>query len=122
MVAFFEMDTVPEDVNWWVPPGLPFAPPDKPAGYKKSEYVKKVLSNFTGFEPPMQLHVKHMVAEGDYVAAEVESVGNHKSGFQYRNKYHFLIKLQNGKFQTVKEYMDTLHLSGLTGAIGLNNK
>lgn len=122
-VAFFDKDIVPENVYWWVPAGLPFAAPSDERGYKKSEYVKKVLSNFAGFNPPgMQLFVRHMIAEGDYVAAEVESIGAHSSGFSYNNKYHFLIKLKDGKFVEVKEYMNTLHLYGLTSALGLNNK
>lgn len=65
----------------------------------------------------MKLTVKSLVAEGETVAAEVESYGVHtcgaNGGFIYNNKYHFRIVLQNGLFVNVKEYMDTHHLAAL---------
>ncbi len=51
-----------------------------------------------------------MIAEGNQVAVEVESYGEHANGKTYNNKYHFLITIESGKITEVKEYMDTLHL------------
>ena len=99
---------VDDDVEWWVPGTLPFSGTKDKAGYMK--VVGAIRSGFpTGFA----LLVVGMVAEGDKVAAEVESEGTHVNGKPYRNKYHFLITLQDGRFVAVKEYMDTLHLQQL---------
>ncbi|WP_154214353.1 nuclear transport factor 2 family protein [Bacillus cereus] len=54
-----------------------------------------------------------MIAENDTVVVEAESYGEHTNGKLYRNKYHFLFKLDLGKIILVKEYMDTLHLKEL---------
>jgi ketosteroid isomerase-like protein len=55
------------------------------------------------------LKVTGVTAEGDKVAVEAESHANMKSGKTYQNKYHFLITIQDGKIQAVKEYLDTAH-------------
>ena len=104
-----EIDTafamVSDDANWWVPGDLPFS------GTKtKTEYLQVVGAIKQGFPDGLQLNVTSMIAEGDKVAAEVESYGDHVSGKTYTNKYHFLIKIEDGQMVEVKEYMDTLHL------------
>jgi ketosteroid isomerase-like protein len=50
-----------------------------------------------------------MTAEGDRVAIEASSEGVHVSGLRYRNEYHFLMVVRDGKIVRFKEYMDTLH-------------
>lgn len=76
----------------------------------KGEYLNVVSSIQQGFPGGLQLTVTSMVAEGDEVAAEVESYGEHVKGRTYSNKYHFLITIDDGKMTNVKEYTDTLHL------------
>ena len=96
---------VSDDVKWWVPGNLPFS------GTKsKSEYMQVVGSIQTGFPEGLKLIVQSMIAEGNQVAAEVESDGKHANGKHYNNKYHFLITIEAGRMTEVKEYMDTLHL------------
>jgi len=103
--AFAAMD---DSATWWVPGTLPFS------GIKsKAQYLQIVGSSRNGFPAGIRFEVKSLVAESDSVAAEVESLGQHKNGKTYNNKYHFLFRLKGGKFVEVKEYMDTLHLHDL---------
>ncbi len=101
---------VSDDVIWWVPEELPFS------GLKDKRAYMNIVQNIQrGFPDGFKLTVKSMIAEGDTVAAEVESDGLHTNGKRYQNKYHFLIKIKNGVFIHVKEYMNTLHLARLLG-------
>jgi ketosteroid isomerase-like protein len=44
------------------------------------------------------------------VAVEATSAAeNVKNGKSYRNQYHFLMELKNGKIHAVREYLDTMH-------------
>jgi ketosteroid isomerase-like protein len=99
---------VAEDAKWWVPGTLPFS------GTKsKSEYLGIVRRIEAGFPNGLRFEVKSTTAEGDRVAAEVESLGQHVNGRTYNNRYHFLIVIRNGQFVRISEYMDTLHLKDL---------
>ncbi len=96
---------VSDDVDWWVPGDLPFS------GTKtKAEYLQIVGSIQRGFPAGLRLEATSMIAEGNQVAVEVESYGEHANGKTYNNRYHFLITIESGKITEVKEYMDTLHL------------
>ena len=98
-------DLVRDDVSWWVPGDLPFS------GTKtKAEYMQVVGNIQRGFPGGLRLEPTSMIAEGDRVAVEVESHGEHANGRIYANHYHFLITLEDGRIAEVKEYMDTLHL------------
>ena len=59
------------------------------------------------FPNGLRFTIKDMVAEGDKVAVEAESEGEHISGQTYANQYHFLFELRDGKLASLKEYMDT---------------
>jgi hypothetical protein len=99
---------VSDQVSWWVPGTLPFS------GTKtKAQYLQVVGAIRSGFPAGVRFTVDSMTAEGDRVAAEVESQGLHANGRTYNNRYHFLIRVKNGLFVEVKEYMDTLHLHQL---------
>ncbi len=96
---------VGDDASWWEPGDLPFS------GTKtKAEYLQIVGNIQRGFPSGLQLKATSMIAEGNKVAVEVESYGEHANGKRYTNKYHFLITIEAGKIIEVKEYMDTLHL------------
>ena len=58
---------------------------------------------------PEGLHftIHAMTAEGERVAVEAESRGDHISGRHYNNLYHFLLEFRNGKLLRLREYMDT---------------
>jgi ketosteroid isomerase-like protein len=114
-------EVVSDDVAWWVPDDtkpdgsrLPFAGTKSKAVYR-DQVVRPIQSGFNSPDPGDRLHfaVVSVLAEGDQVAAEVESDGLHVSGKRYANRYHFRFRIERGSIVEVKEYMDTLHLGWL---------
>ena len=73
----------------------------------KSEVVGFAKSVLDSFPEGITFSVVNLVAENDYVAAEVEGSAMHVSGKPYNNKYHFLLKIKDNKILELKEYMDT---------------
>jgi len=73
----------------------------------KSEVVGFAKSILDSFPDGISFNVVNLIAENDYVAAEVESTAMHVSGKPYNNKYHFLLKIKDNKIMELKEYMDT---------------
>ena len=73
----------------------------------KTEVVGFAKSVLDSFPKGITFNVVNLVAEHDYVAAEVEGKAMHVSGKPYNNKYHFLIKIKDNKILELKEYMDT---------------
>jgi ketosteroid isomerase-like protein len=68
--------------------------------------AKGVLS---AFPKGLRFTIHAMTAEGDRVAIEAESLGTHASGKVYNNKYHFLMRVRDGRIVEWREYMDTMH-------------
>jgi hypothetical protein len=62
--------------------------------------------------------VHALTAEGDRVAAEVESHAPLVSGTTYNNHYHMLFEIRDGRIQVVKEYADTAHAREVFGTLG----
>jgi ketosteroid isomerase-like protein len=62
---------------------------------------------FDVFPNGLTFTVLSMVGEGDKVAVEATSEGEHVSGQTYSNEYHFLFEFHSGKLTRLKEYMDT---------------
>ena len=60
--------------------------------------------------------VHALTAEGDRVAAEVESYAPTADGKLYNNHYHMLFELRDGLVTVVKEYADTAHARDVFGA------
>ncbi len=73
----------------------------------KSEVVGFAKSILDSFPDGISFNVVNLIAENDYVAAEVEGSAMHVSGKPYNNKYHFLLKIKDNKILELKEYMDT---------------
>jgi ketosteroid isomerase-like protein len=61
------------------------------------------------FPDGLRFRIRSMTAEDDRVAVEAESEGVHASGRPYRNQYHFLMVIRDGKVRQLKEYLDTMH-------------
>ena len=73
----------------------------------KSEVVGFAKSVLDSFPEGINFNVVNLVAENDYVAAEVEGSAMHISGKPYNNKYHFLLRIKDNEILELKEYMDT---------------
>ncbi len=80
------------------------------AGTKTKAQFAELLKGIGSAMPKgMRVTPKALTAEGNRVAVEAESYGEHANGKVYNNQYHFLIEVQNGKIQAVREYLDTIH-------------
>jgi ketosteroid isomerase-like protein len=73
----------------------------------KSEVIGFAKNVLDSFPEGITFNVVNMVAENDYVAAEVAGSAMHVSGKPYNNKYHFLLKIKDNEILELKEYMDT---------------
>jgi ketosteroid isomerase-like protein len=58
-----------------------------------------------------------MIAEGDKVAIEAESLVNLKDGRVYNNKYHMLFTIRAGRVVECREYNDTAHTIEILSSI-----
>lgn len=75
--------------------------------YSKEQVTASAGSIFDVFPQGLKFTANSMVAEGDKVAVEAVSEGQHVSGQTYSNEYHFLFEFREGKLLQLKEYMDT---------------
>ena len=65
------------------------------------------------FPQGMKLTPRGWTAEGDRVAAEMESYGEKVDGTIHNNLYHFMFKLAEGQITSIREYMDILHVKSV---------
>lgn len=75
--------------------------------YPREKIVDLAESMHDAFPDGFRILVRNMIAENDKVAVEAVSEGTHISGAEYRNEYHFLFTLAEGRITSVMEYMDT---------------
>ena len=96
-----------DNATWWVAGN----PKDFPlAGTKTKAEFTKLLGGIGEVMPKgLKITPKGVTAEGNRVAVEAESYGEHASGKIYNNLYHFMVECENGKVTAVREYLDTMH-------------
>jgi ketosteroid isomerase-like protein len=75
--------------------------------FSKEQIATSAGGIFDVFPDGLKFTVMDMVAEGDKVAVEAQSEGEHVSGQIYSNDYHFLFEFRDGKLHKLKEYLDT---------------
>jgi ketosteroid isomerase-like protein len=75
--------------------------------FGKEQIAASAGGIFKVFPNGLTFTVHDMVAEGEKVAVEAESTGEHISGQTYNNEYHFLFEFRDEKLIKLKEYMDT---------------
>jgi ketosteroid isomerase-like protein len=75
--------------------------------FSKEHITASVNGIFEVFPLGLKFSIDDMVAEGNKVAVEATSLGEHVSGKTYSNEYHFLFEFLDGKLIKLKEYMDT---------------
>lgn len=75
--------------------------------FDKASVTAAAGSIFEVFPQGIAFEVHRMTAQEDRVAVEASSRGMHISGREYRNHYHFLARLRDGKLIEWKEYCDT---------------
>jgi len=95
-----------EEATWWVAGTTALS-----GTYTKPAFAK-LLGEVTGGAPKgVRVTPKVLTAEGDRVAVEAESYAEINNGRTYRNQYHFLMVIKDGKFSAVREYLDTEHVT-----------
>lgn len=101
------LDRMTPDATWWIG-GKPELFPI--CGLKTKAQISELLMQLVPTtRDGLAITPKRMVAEGDKVAVEAESLGVLGNGRTYNNEYHFLITVRDGKIASVREYLDTLH-------------
>lgn len=96
-----------DDATWWIggkPELFPLS------GQKTKAQIGEILNSLVpGTKDGLSITPRGMVAEGNKVAVEAESLGVLANGRTYNNEYHFLIEIRDGKIAVVREYLDTMH-------------
>ncbi len=100
-----------DDCSWSLevrPDLLPTADP-----MTKDQYLDLLRTMSSALEGGMTMQVVGTVAQDDRVAAEVRSHALAKNGKIYRNKYHILYVISDGKISDVREYTDSAQGAGI---------
>lgn len=102
-----------DDVVWWVPQSSSLA--GEHAG--KPAVLAMMASGVDAYsrDVPMTIDVQRLVAEGEWVCAQVELRAAARDGTPYRNDYHFAMRVRDGKLAEVREYVDTLYVQRTLG-------
>jgi ketosteroid isomerase-like protein len=78
------------------------------SGKYTREQIQAVAGQiYQAFPRGLEFTLDAMTAEGERVAVEAHSRGEHVSGKVYSNEYHFLFVFRDGRLAVLKEYMDT---------------
>jgi ketosteroid isomerase-like protein len=93
-----------DTATWWVQGNFALS------GTKsKKEFAELIGGLGSKIDGGLRVTPKGITAEGERVAVEAESYAKMKNGKTYQNTYHFLFTVRDGKIQSVKEYLDTIH-------------
>jgi ketosteroid isomerase-like protein len=102
------LDTMTDNATWWIA-GKPGQLPA--AGLHSKEQLAGLFHRMAGqLKDGLKMTAKCLVAEGDKVAVEVESYGELQNGRVYKQEYHILLTIRDGKISAVREYLDTQHV------------
>ena len=103
------LDVLADDLQFWIA-GKPGSSPS--AGMHGKEEMAQIFRRMGKRlkDGRLRMTVKHVTAEGDRVALEVESYGELLNGRVYNQEYHALMTIRGGKIASVREYMDTQHV------------
>ena len=93
-----------DSATWWIQGNFPVS------GTKsKQEFAAVVGELGSKIDGGLRVTPKGITAEGDRIAVEAESYAKMKNGKTYQNTYNFLLVVRDGKIQSVREYLDTIH-------------
>jgi ketosteroid isomerase-like protein len=106
-------DWLSDDVEWWVPQGSSLG-----GTYRGKAAVIELMERGVGaYSPavPIQIEVRQLVAEGEWVCAQMELSAETRDGRPYRNRYHVAFRLREGRIVEVNEYVDTRYVYEMLG-------
>lgn len=104
------MELLAEDVQWWVSGTTGIS-----GTYDKPGLKELFTSVAGGTKSGIRVTPTLMTAEEDRVAMEAKSEGETLDGKHYKNDYHFLHRVRDGKLYRVREYMDPEHVREVFG-------
>lgn len=95
-----------DNATWWVAGTTALS-----RTYSKAEFAE-LLSQVTPMAPKgLSVTPTALCAEGERVSVEAVSYGEFSNGRVYKNEYHFMMVIRDGKFVSVREYLDTEHVT-----------
>lgn len=97
-----------EDFTWYIPGKGRLG-----GRYTRDELGKLLGPFFAMIEGPVRFSVNHVTAQDDRVAVDCESYAAMRRGGEYRNTYHFLFRLREGRIFEIKEFLDTGYMEQL---------
>ena len=59
---------------------------------------------------PLEIEIFQLVAEDEWVCAQIELSAGTRDGRPYKNRYHFAFRLRGGRIVEVNEYVDTRYV------------
>jgi ketosteroid isomerase-like protein len=100
------VDCVTDDIEWWVQGEWPNGNyhHGKPAFLALFDNLKDLLDG------PLSVEFGAFTAEADRVAVEMRSLAQLRNGKTYKNTYHYLFTIRDGRIAKGREYLDTKHL------------
>ena len=99
-----------DDATWWVAGTTLLS-----KTYSKPEFAA-LLGEVTPQAPKgLSVTPTALCAEGERVSVEAVSYGAFTNGRVYKNEYHFMMVIRGGKFVSVREYLDTEHVTATFG-------
>ena len=107
------LDCLAEDVTWWVPQGSSLG-----GIYRGKAAVAELMGSALDAysdEIPMEIEIRQLVAEDDWVCAQVEISAGTRDGRPYRNWYHWAFRVRDGQIVEVNEYVDTRYVHETLG-------
>ena len=106
--AFFEH--VADDVDWTVMGTHPLA------GHYQSKKAFRA-GTFAKLSQVLplgaQLHVEHMIVQGDEAAVELHSLATAKNGMRFDNRYCWVVYFSDGLIVRVRAYLDSAMVARL---------
>ena len=106
--AFFEH--VADDVDWTVMGTHPLA------GHYQSKKAFRA-GTFAKLSQVLplgaQLHVEHMIVQGDEAAVELHSLATAKNGMRFDNRYCWVVYFSEGLIVRVRAYLDSAMVARL---------
>ncbi|MGX6449444.1 nuclear transport factor 2 family protein [Patulibacter sp. S7RM1-6] len=102
------LELLTDDVTWWVAGSL-----EGLSGTLDKEGVRAVVGGAgeAAVDGAVRLTATGWTVDGDRVAVEARSDAPLRNGRTYRNEYHFLFRVRDGRIAQVKEYSDTQHVA-----------
>ena len=83
----------------------------------KAELMERLLGPLFGqLKAGISSSIDNLIGEADYVVALTSGTAETTDGRPYNNKYCQIIRIQNGKFIEVTEYLDTELASSIFGS------